>query len=162
MDLDRCVAVRTLLQTWRKMKRREQPRLTPAEHDIVVRLLEGLTNVEIARARHVKPRTIANQIASIFRKLGVCSRVELAARRDVQSQGTFACRDIADGSLSTRERHVAAFVAQGHSNKLIAFELDLSEAAISNAVRAAAAKLGARTRVELARMLASVPESLDD
>jgi hypothetical protein len=49
-----------------------------------------------------------------------------------------------------------------YTNKLIAFELDLSEAAISNAVRAAAAKLGARTRVELARMLASVPESLDD
>ena len=55
-------------------------RLTPAERSAVQRLCEGLSNREIARARRVSPRTIANQIASAFRKLEVGSRAELVAR----------------------------------------------------------------------------------
>jgi DNA-binding NarL/FixJ family response regulator len=40
----------------------------------------GATNDEIARARKTSLRTVANQIASIMRKLGVSSRVAIAAR----------------------------------------------------------------------------------
>lgn len=58
--------------------------LTPAERDIVVHLLRGSTNQDIAKRRNSSPRTIANQVQSIFRKLGVQSRVELATR--IQSQ----------------------------------------------------------------------------
>lgn len=46
----------------------------------VLRLLEaGLGNAEIARVRHRSPRTVANQVARIYRKLGVRSRLELFA-----------------------------------------------------------------------------------
>jgi DNA-binding CsgD family transcriptional regulator len=55
-------------------------RLSPSERDVAARVLAGESNAEIARARGVAVRTIANQIASIFRKLGVGSRAELAAR----------------------------------------------------------------------------------
>jgi DNA-binding CsgD family transcriptional regulator len=56
------------------------PRLTPAERDVALGLLAGRSNLELAAARGSSPRTIANQIASIFKKLGVRSRSELAAR----------------------------------------------------------------------------------
>lgn len=59
-------------------------RLTHAERDIVQRLLAGSSNAEIATARRRSVRTVANQIASIYRKLGVASRSDLAARSFVE------------------------------------------------------------------------------
>lgn len=43
-------------------------------------LIAGRASAEIAAARHVSLRTIANQVASVFRKVGVKSRSELVAR----------------------------------------------------------------------------------
>lgn len=43
-------------------------------------LLDGASNAEIAAARGTSRRTVANQIATIFRKLDASSRVDLAAR----------------------------------------------------------------------------------
>jgi DNA-binding CsgD family transcriptional regulator len=54
--------------------------LTPAEQDICLRLLEGQSSREIARERQTATRTVANQIAAIFEKLGVSSRAELIVR----------------------------------------------------------------------------------
>lgn len=54
--------------------------LTIAESEVVRDMLAGLSNAAIARSRGRSARTIANQVASILRKLGVRSRVELAAR----------------------------------------------------------------------------------
>lgn len=51
--------------------------LTPAERDVFQRLLSGESREQIAMARCTSLRTIANQVASVFRKLGVCSRSEL-------------------------------------------------------------------------------------
>jgi DNA-binding NarL/FixJ family response regulator len=59
---------------------RSWDRLSDAERAVAEALLEGQSNAEIAAARGVAVRTIANQVASIFRKLGVRSRTELAAR----------------------------------------------------------------------------------
>ena len=54
-------------------------RLTKAEEEVVRAIFEGKSNETIARARGTSPRTVANQIASIFRKHGVASRAELVA-----------------------------------------------------------------------------------
>ena len=53
------------------------PCLTKAEQGIVVELIGGASHCAIAVARGTSARTVANQIASIFRKLEVGSRVEL-------------------------------------------------------------------------------------
>jgi DNA-binding CsgD family transcriptional regulator len=53
--------------------------LTPAEREIAAMVVEGMSNAEIARARGKSVRTIANQVASAFRKLRVGSRVELSS-----------------------------------------------------------------------------------
>ncbi len=55
-------------------------RLSDAERAVAETLLGGWSNARIARERGVSVRTVANQVASVFRKLGVRSRAELAAR----------------------------------------------------------------------------------
>lgn len=54
--------------------------LTRAEAAVSTLAAAGLSNAEIAAARGAAGRTVANQLASAFRKLGVRSRAELCAR----------------------------------------------------------------------------------
>ena len=54
--------------------------LSSAERDVLALTLGGQSNASIARARGTAARTVANQLSSIFRKLGVVSRAELVAR----------------------------------------------------------------------------------
>ncbi|MBI2375097.1 MAG: helix-turn-helix transcriptional regulator [Deltaproteobacteria bacterium] len=56
------------------------PRLSRAEREIVGFVVEGRSNQQIGRARGTSARTIANQLARTYRKLGVGSRRELVAR----------------------------------------------------------------------------------
>lgn len=54
--------------------------LTEAERDIVALVVAGSTNADIARRRGSSARTVASQLQSIFRKLRVRSRSDLAVR----------------------------------------------------------------------------------
>jgi len=56
------------------------PSLTAAERQVVTAALNGRSNAAIAKARRTSSRTVANQLAAVYRKLGVASRWELAAR----------------------------------------------------------------------------------
>jgi DNA-binding CsgD family transcriptional regulator len=51
--------------------------LSRAEVEVVTHILAGHSNAEIAALRKRSPRTVANQISNIYRKLGVGSRLEL-------------------------------------------------------------------------------------
>lgn len=53
--------------------------LSPAERTVARLLIAGASNADIARTRGSAIRTVANQVQSIFRKLEVRSRTELAA-----------------------------------------------------------------------------------
>lgn len=53
--------------------------LTAAETQVLAFIVEGLTTAEIAKRRNVTRYTVGNQIAAVFRKLGVGSRAELMA-----------------------------------------------------------------------------------
>jgi DNA-binding CsgD family transcriptional regulator len=53
--------------------------LTVAERDVVRLIRTGARNEEIARVRRTSMRTVANQVASILRKLGVHSREDIDA-----------------------------------------------------------------------------------
>jgi DNA-binding CsgD family transcriptional regulator len=54
------------------------PALTKAEAEVADLVVRGYSNAEIAAFRSSSPRTVANQLQAIYRKLGVGSRVELA------------------------------------------------------------------------------------
>jgi DNA-binding CsgD family transcriptional regulator len=58
---------------------REDAVLTPAEREVATLVLDGLTSQAIAARRGTAVRTVANQLASIYQKLGIGSRAELAA-----------------------------------------------------------------------------------
>jgi DNA-binding CsgD family transcriptional regulator len=55
------------------------PGLSPTEWEIVRLAMLGLSNPEIAGRRRSSPRTVANHLASAYRKLGVSGRRELRA-----------------------------------------------------------------------------------
>jgi DNA-binding CsgD family transcriptional regulator len=52
-------------------------RLTRTESDVALLLIEGASNDQIAARRGRSRHTVVNQVASVFRKLGVVSRSEL-------------------------------------------------------------------------------------
>ncbi len=54
--------------------------LTESERAIVALVLDGRSGAEIAVLRGRSYRTIANQLAAIYRKFGVNARMELVAR----------------------------------------------------------------------------------
>ncbi|MDR3414553.1 MAG: helix-turn-helix transcriptional regulator [Nevskia sp.] len=53
-------------------------RLTPREREIVYAVAHGLSFKQAARRIGIAPSTVANHLYRIYRKLGVCSRSELA------------------------------------------------------------------------------------
>ncbi len=54
--------------------------LTEAEREIALHLVRGATNAEISRLRRTSENTTANQVKTIYERLGVSSRTALAAR----------------------------------------------------------------------------------
>lgn len=55
-------------------------KLTPAERDVTLLIVKGLSIAEIAEARKTAPGTVKAQSSSIFRKIGVSSRTELMSQ----------------------------------------------------------------------------------
>ncbi|WP_369829684.1 LuxR C-terminal-related transcriptional regulator [Mycobacterium sp. E2479] len=52
--------------------------LTPAEHDVVRLVCEGLGNKDIAKRLFVSPKTVQTHLTHVYTKLGLTSRVQLA------------------------------------------------------------------------------------
>jgi DNA-binding CsgD family transcriptional regulator len=65
---------------WPTVQGLDRAGLTRAESEVLDLVLEGRSNAEIGSARGRSPRTVANQVAALFQKLGVRSRLELYAR----------------------------------------------------------------------------------
>jgi DNA-binding CsgD family transcriptional regulator len=81
--------------------------LTPAERGVVEAVLRGLSTADIARERGTSVHTVGNQLASVFKKLGVHSRLDLvrsvgAAPGTNGEAATKGCSSPA--SFSTRSR----------------------------------------------------------
>lgn len=62
---------------------KERVSLTNAEREVALMLLEGLSNAQIAGRRGAAVRTVCNQVQGLYRKLGVSSRSELAAKMPI-------------------------------------------------------------------------------
>jgi DNA-binding CsgD family transcriptional regulator len=54
--------------------------LTPAERSVLELLVSGASNARIAQVRGASVRTVANQVASVLKKLRASSRFELVRR----------------------------------------------------------------------------------
>jgi DNA-binding CsgD family transcriptional regulator len=51
--------------------------LTPAEHEVVGLVCEGLGNKEVAARLFVSPRTVQAHLSHVYTKLGISTRVHL-------------------------------------------------------------------------------------
>jgi DNA-binding CsgD family transcriptional regulator len=67
----------TLVLTYAKPRWALPPSLSNSERRIALDLIAGCRPSAIARALGISPRTVANHVASIFRKVRVSSRIEL-------------------------------------------------------------------------------------
>ena len=63
----------------RERTRRHPAGLTPREAQVLARLVEGLSNSEIAQRHRVSPRTVEHQVSAVLGKLGVDSRAAAIA-----------------------------------------------------------------------------------
>ena len=54
--------------------------MTPTERTVAPAVAEGLSNPQIAARMFISRRTVTTHLTSIFRKLDISSRAELAAR----------------------------------------------------------------------------------
>jgi DNA-binding NarL/FixJ family response regulator len=58
----------------------EEYHLTPREHEILNKLMDGLSYKELASDCHITVQTLNSHIKNIYHKLGVHSRAEISAR----------------------------------------------------------------------------------
>jgi DNA-binding NarL/FixJ family response regulator len=132
--------------------------LTSAERDVAMCLLRGRSLAQIASQRKTSMRTIANQAASIYRKLGVRCRLELGAPPwnalldgEWRAVGTmesdncvFLLAKRSPTFLTEPEKHALALRARASSIKVIAFDMGVSESTVSRLVKNGMRKLGLR------------------
>jgi DNA-binding NarL/FixJ family response regulator len=97
---------------------------------------------------------------------GCHSRLRDAAARELRQLGVRLAAASARGggsagldALSEREREIVALVAEGRSNKEVAATLFLSAKTIEHHLSRAYGKLGVRSRVELASLVARESEA---
>jgi DNA-binding CsgD family transcriptional regulator len=119
--------------------------------------------IEIDRARTKLRRRDPEAALSLWKGLldgewSLIERFERDGRRYY-----VACENTPDGrgprSLTQRERQVVELAARGHTNKLAAYTLGLSEASTSLHLTSALKKLGVRTRAELAILVSAAEQT---
>ena len=110
------------------------------------------------RARSSLRRKNPDEALSMWRAL-VSGRWSLVDKFDCDGRRFLVAhkndpRTRALATLTAREQQITAYLALGHSNKRIAYELGLSESTVSEAARRSLAKLGISSRADLARLYA--------
>lgn len=148
---------------------------TAAEREVLMLVLEGLSNEEIAQRRGRSVRTIANQLAALLEKGGVSGRTELLARcapRDPKAPELWqqlvaghwrvtalhhepghvryvAEEPVTRFPLTAAELAVVDEAARGTPDKLIADKLGLGIPAAGKKLACALRKLGIARRTQL-------------
>ncbi|WP_179277202.1 helix-turn-helix transcriptional regulator [Actinoplanes regularis] len=109
------------------------------------------------RRRHVAAREHLRRAAETFRLLGADpwaaqSVRELRAAGERPATGA-GCT--VEGGLTAQQERIAALVAEGATNREVAQELHLSPRTVDHHLRNVFARLGVRSRTEMARLLAT-------
>ena len=92
-DEGRRLSVEEAISYARKNRRRRQrpsmgwDSLTPAEHEVVTLVVDGLTNAEVAGRLFISPRTVGHHLAHVYAKLEIHSRRDLMREARARSGG---------------------------------------------------------------------------
>jgi ATP/maltotriose-dependent transcriptional regulator MalT len=141
-----------------------------AETSIAAGAAIGAT-LQVAFSRSLRGRALAaagdrpnaiEVLRQAERELDACGSVRMRdeARRELrklgaraEARGPAAADDSGVGSLTKREREISELIAERMTNKQIASQLFLSEKTIESHIRNVFNKLGASSRVEVARII---------
>jgi DNA-binding CsgD family transcriptional regulator len=119
--------------------------------DAEARLLQGRALAAAGETERAK--AVLQRLAADAARVNA-QRLMSAAARELRGLGTrvsATARRHERAELSEREREIAQLVADGNSNKQVAATLYLSEKTVENALTRVYAKVGVRSRVQLAR-----------
>jgi DNA-binding NarL/FixJ family response regulator len=116
-------------------------------------LAHGVTLRRAKRRRHA--REVLQHALAEFDRLGA----RLWSERTRAELARIAGRAPSAGELTPAERRVASLVAEGKTNREVAAALYLSERTVEGHLAHVFNKLGVRSRTELARAIASRPDS---
>jgi DNA-binding NarL/FixJ family response regulator len=144
-------------------------RLTPREESVAALAALGHSNKEVAVTLGITASTVATLLAAALAKLGLVSRTQLPIFwRDLQGRAwaidpseaalvALSHREDPSGMdvLTPAERAVARGILEGKSDKDIARARNGSRRTVARHAAAIYRKLGVRSRVELARKLAT-------
>ena len=127
--------------------------LTLQEHKISEAVVYGLPNGKIAEILRVVEGVVSNQITTIFKKMKVRNRVELALAYNY-CYGPFGTEVEAsveyDYNLTELEHEICKAIVNGDTNIEIAEKLGRDEGAVSNQITQIFRKMNVKNRVELA------------
>lgn len=131
--------------------------------DKIASLRRAVREIETARSglRHSRPeRALAMWRALVDGRWSLVDDFDSDGKRFIVARRN-PPRAAKARALEHDERIVAILAIEGRSNKQIAYELGFAEATVSNLLRSAAAKVGARTRVELVGVLAALERTAE-
>lgn len=123
--------------------------LTPRQAEVARLIAEGHSTKEIAYALGISTSVVRVHISAVYDLLGVDSRAGLTRR--LYGWPPPALPSLP--GLSQRQAEVVVLVAEGQTNREIAYRLGITEQTVKNHVTGALRALGVRNRVELARRL---------
>lgn len=143
--------------------------LTPLQFRIAEYLGQGRPAKEIGYTLGVTASAVNNALAVVKKKLGLCSRAEVAAffapggvrsgltRVDIGQEallvgGYGGCNRDTLAPLTEAEQAVALLLLQGATNREVARRRHSSYNTVANQIKAIYAKLGVRNRAELAAL----------
>ncbi|VXB09421.1 LuxR family transcriptional regulator [Aeromicrobium sp. 9AM] len=121
--------------------------LSAREAEIAHLILAGQETTQIAKGLFISPHTVRVHTSRVLAAFSVGTRVQLVARASVPQGATSPM----GAALTPRQREVVALVAEGLSNADIAERLSVSVKAVEKNVSAALRRVGARSRLDLAR-----------
>jgi DNA-binding NarL/FixJ family response regulator len=106
-----------------------QSKLTPSERWVALALNQGLSNAEIARARGTSVRTVANQVARMFRKFSVHTRTELVRQLGLEPANGVA-KESCRAERRTPTRRNRAFLDESATSRHRAVVVDPPSSAV--------------------------------
>lgn len=134
----------------------------PTHEPMLAALRERVTVLERARSKEGRgdaDRALAAWQALLAGEYTLLDRFEADGRRYVVAHPNEPkVRD--PRGLTQREAVVATLASRGHADKLIAYELGIAQGTVTALMNRVLRKLGARSRTELVRLLAT-PTALD-
>jgi DNA-binding CsgD family transcriptional regulator len=128
-----------------KVEHAAEPAVESAARDALRDAVRRLERVRARGKRHDADEALAGWKGLVRARWSLLDRFERDGKRYVIALSNEAARHGLD-ALSSRERQVLALAALGHSNKVIAYELGLSDSTVRVLLVRVFRKLGVRTR----------------